>query len=236
MQPHTSFDRALLIPIAVGVVSILGLAWLFLISDLSEALVPPRPVHTAVPSDSSPFETGTLPSPPSATSTREKTPPTSTGTSPASYPGPPAETLPSTGTLTTGSPPALSATLALGQPPPLPPGKYDDMDPNIEYDRNWTVLKNPGTANAYIGTLHVSVGIGSEASFRFSGEQVYIGYQRGKNFGIVTVMIDDQSYSFHEQAADRFWRSPKLSPGSHFVRIIHQSGETINLDYIQILD
>jgi hypothetical protein len=123
-----------------------------------------------------------------------------------------------------------------GQVEPIPAGKYDDTDPNITYDRHWELLKNPGTANAYKGTIHVSTGIGNEASFRFTGQQFYLGYQRGKNFGIVTVMIDDQPHSFHEQAFDLLWRSPQLSPGIHFVRIIHESGEWINLDYIQILD
>jgi len=97
-------------------------------------------------------------------------------------------------------------------------------------------LKNPGTANAYKGALHVSAGIGNEAAFRFTGAGFRLGYQRGRNFGTVTVLIDDQSYSFHEQAPDLVWRSPQLSPGDHFVRIIHESGESINLDYIEILD
>jgi hypothetical protein len=110
------------------------------------------------------------------------------------------------------------------------------MDPNIAYDRNWTVLKNPGTKNAYKGTIHISAEIGSEASFRFTGERFRLGYKRGKSFGIVTVIIDDQPYRFHEQAFDLLWRSPQLSPGEHFVRIIHESGESINLDYIEILD
>jgi len=39
-----------------------------------------------------------------------------------------------------------------------------------------------------------------------------------------------------EQAFDLVWRSPQLSPGDHFVRIIHESGESINFDYIEILD
>jgi hypothetical protein len=43
-------------------------------------------------------------------------------------------------------------------------------------------------------------------------------------------------YRFREQAFDLLWRSPQLSPGDHFVRIIHESGESINLDYIEILD
>jgi hypothetical protein len=94
---------------------------------------------------------------------------------------------------------------------------------------------NSGTANAYQGTLHISVGIGNEASFHFTGQQFRLGYQRGRNFGVVTVMIDDQPYSFHEQAFGNIWRSPQLSPGTHSVRIIHESGESINLDYIEVL-
>jgi hypothetical protein len=97
-------------------------------------------------------------------------------------------------------------------------------------------LKNPGTANAYQGTLHASNGVGNAASFRFTGEGVRLGYQRGRNFGTVTVFIDGQSYSFHEQAFDLVWRSPPLPAGDHVVRIIHDSGESINLDYIEILD
>jgi hypothetical protein len=136
----------------------------------------------------------------------------------------------------TESPPTPSATYTPVQIQPLPAGKYDDTDPNIAYDAYWSALKNPGTANAYKGTLHTSTGIGNEAFFRFTGNRFRLGYQRGKNFGTVTVIIDDQQYSFHEQAFDLVWRSPQLSPGDHFVRIIHDSGESINLDYIEILD
>jgi hypothetical protein len=32
------------------------------------------------------------------------------------------------------------------------------------------------------------------------------------------------------------WRCSQLSPGDHFVRIIHESRESINLDYIEIPD
>ena len=234
MQPRPSFDRALLIPIAIGVVSILGFGWIFFTSDLGTSLIPP----TAIPSSVSSFnEAGTLTPAPVATSTQDETPPedTATGTLPDSYPGSPSETLPSTSTLITESLSSPSATYTPDQIQPLPAGKYDDMDPNIAYDRYWTVLKNPGTENAYRGTLHASADIGDEASFRFTGKQFRLGYQRGRNFGTVTVMIDDQPYSFHEQAFDLLWNSPQLSPGDHFVRIIHESGESINLDYVEIL-
>ena len=234
MQPRPSFDRALLIPIAIGVVSILGIGWLFLTSDLRETLIPPTAVPTAIPFDVSSLDTEIA----SFYPTQDETPPedTVTGTSPAAYPGPPAETLPSTSTLLTESLPTSSATQTPDRFQPLPAGKYDDMDPNIAYDRYWTVLKNPGTKNAYQGTLHASGDIGNEASFRFTGKSFLLGYQRVRNFGTVTVIIDDQSYSFHEEAFDLLWRSPQLSSGDHFVRIIHESGESINLDYIEILN
>jgi hypothetical protein len=232
MQPRPSFDRALLIAIAIGVVSILGIGWIFLTSGPGESRIPP----TAIPSSFSSLEAGTLTPSPSTTPTQDETPPTATGTGPDAYPGPLTETLPSTSTLITERPPSPSATYTPDQIQPLRAGKYDDTDPNIAYDQYWTALKNPGTANAYKGTIHASTGIGNQASFRFKGERFRLGYQRGKNFGTVTVIIDDQPYSFHEQAFDLLWRSPQLTPGDHFVQIIHQSGESINLDYIEILD
>ena len=224
MQPRPSFDRTILIPIAIGVVSILGIGWILLTSVFGQSLSAP----TAIPSSFRSLATGTRTSPPS--------PPTTTGTSPVSYPGPLTETLPSTSTLVTESPPPPSATPTPDGIQPLSDGKYDDMNPNIAYDPYWTVLKTAGTKNAYNGTLHVSTGIGNEAFFRFKGKGLRLGYQRGTNFGTVTVLIDDQPYSFHEQAFDLVWPSPRLSPGDHFVRIIHESGESINLDYIEILD
>ena len=237
MRPRPSFDRELLIPIAVGVISILGVAWIFLTNYHSESPIPPTLETTAIPFDFSSLEAGTLTPFPSATPALEETPPTTTGTSPVAYPGPPAETLPSVSTMIVESPPALSATPAPGQAQPLQAGKiYDDTDPRVTYDRYWILLKNPGTKNAYKGTLHFSSSIGNEASFYFTGQRVYLGYQCGKNFGTVTIMIDDQTYSFHEEAFDLLWQSPQLVPGTHSVRIIHDSGESINLDYIEVLD
>jgi hypothetical protein len=236
MQPRSSLDRGLWIPIAIGVISILGLAWVFLNSDLSEALAPPTMVATPMPLDPDLLEAEGLTSFPQATSTPDETSLTPTGTSSISYPEPPAGTPSLTGVPATESRPIPSALPTAEQGQPLPAGKYDDMDPNITYDRYWTVIKTLGTKNAYKGAIHASAGIGGEASFLFTGEQVYIGYQRAKNLGTVTVIIDDQAYSFHEQAFDLFWRSPQLSPGTHFVRIVHESGESINLDYIVVLD
>ena len=232
MQPRPSFDPELLIVIAVGVVAIFALGWIFLTNYRSQSPIPPTVEPTAIPSGLSTLETGTLPPSPSATPILEETPPTATGTSPDAYPGPPAETLPSASTLITDSQPAPSATRTPDQA--LPAGKYDDTDPNIAYDRYWAFKMDAGTASAYKGTLHVSASIGNEASFSFTGQQIYLGYRRGRNYGTVTVMIDGQPYGFHQQAFGNIWRSPQLSPGTHSVRIIHESGESINLDYIEV--
>jgi hypothetical protein len=221
MQPRPSFDRTLLIPIAIGVVSILGIGWILLTSVLSQSLIAP----TAIPSSFSSLATEARTFP---------FWPTPTGTSPVPSPSL-TETRPATSTPVTESPPPPSATPTPEGIQPLSAGKYDDTDHNIAYDQYWTVVKNRGTRNAYKRTLHVSTGIGEEAFFRFIGKGFRLGYQRGTNFGTVTVLIDDQPYGFHEQALDLVWQSPKLSRGDHFVRIIHESGESINLDYIEIL-
>ena len=235
MQPRPSFDPELLIIIAISIVAILGLGWIFLTNYRGESSLPPTVEPTGIPVQVTPHETE-APSPPrSATSTLEERPPTATETSPASYPGPPAETLPAEGTPTIEILPALSTTPEPDQDQPLAPRKYDDTDPNIAYDRFWTFAMNSGTKFAYKGTLHISNSIGNELSFRFTGQRFNLGYQRGKNFGTVTVLIDDQPYSFHEQAFGNIWRSPQLSPGVHSVRLIHENGESVNLDYIEIL-
>ena len=236
MQPRPPFDRELLIPIVVAVVSILGLLWIFLANYRPASLTPPTVEVTAIPFDVSPLATRTRFSLPTRTPSLEETfSPTPTETSPVAYPGPPTETLPSASTLIAESQPAPSAISPQDQFQSLPPGKYDNTHPNIEYDRFWAYKMNSGTAFAYKGTLHVSGNIGNEASFRFTGQRIILGYQRGRSFGTVTVIIDDQTYSFHEQAFGNLWRSPALSPGTHVVRIIHENGESVNLDYIEVL-
>ena len=234
MQPRRSLDYGLLIPLVIAVAAILGLGWIFLTNYRSEPPIPPTLEPTAIPFDFSPLETGMMPPPPSSTPTPEGTLSTAWTTSPEAYPGPPTETPFSAGTLITGSQPAASATAAPDQVQPLPTGKYDDTHANIAYDRFWAARENSGTKFAYKGTLHISTSIGNEIFFRFTGSKIYLGYQRARNFGTVTVMIDDQSYSFHEQALGNIWRSPQLSPGTHSVRLIHKSGQSINLDYIEV--
>jgi hypothetical protein len=231
MQPRPSFDRVLLIPLAISIVSILGIGWIFLTRDRDASPTPP----SAIPVTVSPFEVVTL-TPSLSTAATKDEHPAATWTNSDISSSLPVETLPSTSTAIPETLPPPSATLTPERIQPLQAGKYDDTDPNIAYDMYWTALRNASTVRSYKGTIHASYDAGSEASFRFTGKQFRLGYKRGKSFGTVTVMVDDQTYSFNEQAFDLVWSSPKLSPGDHFVQIIHESGESINLDYIEILD
>ena len=95
MQPRPSFDRTLLIPIAIGVVSILGIGWIFLTSDLRQTFSPPTAAPTAIPFDDHSRETEIA----SFFPTRDERPPTAAETRPVTDLGSLAETLPSTGTL-----------------------------------------------------------------------------------------------------------------------------------------
>ena len=231
MQLRPSFNRPLLTLIAIGVVTILVIGWILMTRQPGTSFIPPTVSPSSVRSPGT--ETMTLS--PSTPHVKDETLSTATEPNPASYPGSAEETLPATSTLTETLPPPSATPTPVGILP-LRVGRYDDADPNIAYDPHWTALKNPSTASSYKGTIHASPSIGNEASFRFTGKGLRLGYQRGRSFGTVTVLIDDQPASFSEQAFDLVWRSPELSPGDHFVRIIHESGESINLDYIEILD
>src|SRR5215204_5327960 len=131
MQPRPPFDRTLLIPIAIGVVSILGIAWIFSTGNLRETFNPPTAFPTALPFDIGPLQTEAASLFPSATPAQDETLLTATG--PVAYPGPPDETPPSTSTLVTEIPP--TPTPFISPTPdrilPLAAGRrYDDTDPN----------------------------------------------------------------------------------------------------------
>src|SRR5262245_10217045 len=106
MQPRPSFDRALLIPIAIGVVSILGIWWIVSDINLRGAFIPPTAISTAIPFDGGSLETDIAAFYP----THEDIRPAATATSADADTGSLTETLPATSTLITESPPTPSAT------------------------------------------------------------------------------------------------------------------------------
>lgn len=110
--------------------------------------------------------------------------------------------------------------------------RYDDPDPLFEYDGDWDHQTNVG--NAYQRTLSVSNTIDSDLIFDFTGRQIIIGYLGGSGQGTLTIYIDDDEFQLN-QSAGKEWTSPQFSNEEHFVIIVHENGDSVNLDYISIL-
>jgi len=116
---------------------------------------------------------------------------------------------------------------------PIASSKYDDTNPNIGYGGEWTVQSTSGTA--YQGTLHISNTIGNYITLTFEGQQMELGYQSASDSGTLVITIDEEEYVL-DQFTNNIWVSPKLTSGTHYAIIFHESGDIINLDYINILD
>ena len=113
--------------------------------------------------------------------------------------------------------------------------KYDDTDPQILYDGDWTSYSTePGT---YQKTLHVSFETENYALFSFVGEQIIVTYQSGPGLG--EMLIDIDGFQFIVSQSDIQiklvpWSSPPLLKIGHDVIIEHYSGGSINIDSITI--
>jgi hypothetical protein len=82
----------------------------------------------------------------------------------------------------------------------------------------------------------VSTEIESDLIFSFTGRQLIIGYVGGAGLGTLAISIDDNDFPPLSQATGKEWTSPQLSHNEeHIVIIIHESGTTVNLDYIGIV-
>jgi len=232
MDNQPSIVRGLLIPILIGLISMIGIGLLFSLDYLNRSRAPVPLERTATPFKYLLLatETGTvnpeLEALPSEEIFSEEIFPTD-----VIFPDPLA-TVPSgirTPTTVGSQNPTVIPTV--GEIVPMVAGKYDDADVSIEYFGEWTVQTNISTA--YQGTLHVSNIIGNDMAFTFEGRQVQLGYQSVSGLGTLVITIDDEQYVL-AQGAGSSWISPQLTSGLHFMIIIHESGDSINLDYITI--
>jgi hypothetical protein len=239
MDNKPSFDRSLLIPIVLGVFSCIGVLLVFLIVRLetTQEVAP-------VPNTETPFKflllaTETRPSPTEpATRTPKKVVPEElsiqmpNSTESGNIPG----TLDMTSSQPAGSPPSRTPTAAINPLIDLTRlikvGQHDDVHEDIVYDDGW--IAQPNVILAYQETLHVSSVIGSELRITFEGRGFELGYQPGNNSGTILVEIDGEQFQI-VQAVGNIWLSPEFPLGVHAIRIVHESGGPVNLDYITIL-
>jgi hypothetical protein len=110
--------------------------------------------------------------------------------------------------------------------------RLDDTDPLLDYDGGW--VSETKVANAYQGTLYISNTPDSDVLFSFTGQQLVIGYMGRAGLGTMTISIDDTDFVLN-QSTGREWTSPQLTNEEHFVILIHETGASVNLDYINIL-
>lgn len=253
MDNQPSFDRELLIPIFVGALSIIGIVIVLLIgrAQSAPAQVAMTPSNTPFqflllgtePAVSTTFADGSeiapefeetavigpafeetsvfvSPNPPSSLDTPTRSSSVST------------PLILGTLNLTSASPgstiPTNTAapTLSSASGPPLNPGTYDDVHPDIL--KNGWIPSNTGGI-----TLHVSSTPGSTISFRFIGTELRLFYQGGNTLGQVQVVIDNVAENF-DQANGNEWVSDTFPNGTHNVLITHVGGGAVNLDYVII--
>ena len=240
MKNKPPLDRELLIPIIIGVISILGIGLIFSIAYLNRGQVPVPLEPTETPFKYLLLATHTATLVPKLEATASEEILQTSVTLPAFVPDMTEESIP----FTVGTPSSIETVMNddSSAPTVIPPvsealpidvGKSDDSNPNVEYGGDWTIQTNIGTA--YEGTLHVSNTIGNYITLTFEGKQMQLGYQSASSFGSLTITIDEEEYVL-DQIANDTWASPQLTSGTHYVIIFHESGDTINLDYIDILD
>ena len=249
MDNKPYLERSLLIPIGIGVFSIVGILIVGLIA-YRNAPQPVAPVvQTATPfqyillaTETSVAIPGIETPLPQETSAGEPAGPISPPTSPVGGPIFPTEAPPQVLILPTStfqnSIPAPSNTPATLTNTPTAGAalgvtqKYDDTDQIFDYDINWE--PQTGNANAYQGTLMVSDIIGNAVIFNFEGQQIIIGYLGGPDLGSITISIDDEEFLLDQSAGNK-WISPQLPNEEHFVILFHEEGDLINLDYVEVV-
>jgi hypothetical protein len=114
---------------------------------------------------------------------------------------------------------------------PMAIGTYDDSDSYIVRAGNW--INESNVDSAYQGTLLISHKAGNYVAFSFIGTLMVLGYQSSLDEGDVTININGLEH-IHAQAVGFEWISEELLPGRHYVILTHESGTSVNLDYIDI--
>jgi hypothetical protein len=115
---------------------------------------------------------------------------------------------------------------------PMAAGIHDGADPQIIRSGNWT---NQSSVGAYQGTLLVSNTVGNYVAFSFLGYQMILGYQGHDNAGNLMVNIDGSEVPITQRVGNS-WFSEELEAGTHYVILTHESGTSVNLDSVEILD
>ena len=241
MDNQPSFDRGFLIPIVIGVFSVVGIVFVFLAGRYNASRA-----DISVTETETPFKyifLGTEPGISTEPSPDESATPTLADEPPPFFTQEPPIVLTLITPLTTPGTPVPSAVVSpnaartptSASTPPLNPGTYDDIDFRLVYSGNWTNQTN--VSGAYQGTLHVSNTLtnpGNSVTFRYIGQEVRLFYQTGPSLGVVRILLDSTQSQLDQSDTPNEWVITAPLPGTHTVTITHLSGGSVNLDYVII--
>lgn len=263
MDNKPNFDRALIIPLALGVFALFGICLVLLLGQLSSfrsvsvisetstpfkyLLLGTEPGFTTLTPDDSAADNEATSEPtvtpfdldflrPTPTEKAGEFDESKAPTKPSSVLTKPASPKP---TQSSSAPTSTAPSKPTTSPSnaPLNPGTYDDFDAHIQYEGNW--IEQVDVPDAFEDTLHVSNILNNSLSFRFIGEQIRIFYQEGPGLGSVRISLDGLDFDLSQSASATSieeWPSPILVNGTHSVTITHLSGGSINLDSFIVPD
>ncbi|HKY55123.1 MAG TPA: hypothetical protein VJM08_12490 [Anaerolineales bacterium] len=249
MDNQPAFDRGLILPALIGIFSVVGICLVLLVYryNTSRVVIEVTVTHTpfkyiflgtepALSTEPSPEESVTE-------TVDEDSPPIVTQPTLSFTQDSPIILTPNTPQITTPNTPAPSlltpsnstATLASAAPPPLNPGTYDDVYPGLIYSGNWVPLTN--VSGAHDNTLHRSDALtnpGNSVTFRYIGQEVRLFYQSGPSLGVARILLDGTQTLLDQSNTSNELVLSAVQAGTHTVTITHQSGGSINLDYVVV--
>lgn len=248
MDNKPAFDRALIVPLALGAFAVFGICFVLLLGQISAF----RSVSVA-DETSTPFKYLLLGTEPGFTTL---TPDDNAADDEATFeptvtpfnldilrPSPTKESGDFDKPISPTKPSSVLTSTAPSKPTtspsnaPLNPGTYDDFDAHIQYEGNW--IEQVDVPDVFEDTLHVSNILNNSLSFRFIGEQIRIFYQSGPGLGAIRINIDGAEFDIDESAdvvEQEEWPSLRLINGTHTVTITHLSGGAVNFDAVVVPD
>jgi hypothetical protein len=240
MDNKPSFDRSLLIPIGVGIFSVMGICVILVMGRIKTTRATVEEVPTATQFQYAFIGTEPAISTVTLDGIEGEGRPTLTAGVPTSAPRVTPDLLPTNTFAPIITLPPLEDTNTPTRTPtsastaPFGPGTYDDIDSLFIYSGDWD--SRSGVTGAEKNTLHVSETLGNSVTFRYSGIELIIFFQGGTSLGTIRVTIDNTSSLVNQSDYSGSTQLPfsATSAGIHTVTITHLSGGSVNLDQIVV--
>lgn len=238
MDHPPSFDRSLLLPIGVGIFSLIGICVILISGRINSnrAVVEEVPTATA-------FQYAFIGTEPAISTVTggviEDGLPTWTAGIPTSAPRlTPVILATNTTAPIITLPPLVNTNTPTRTPPsesaaPFGPGTFDNTDNRFIYSGNWDL--QTGVPGAHDNTLHVSGTLGNSVMFRFIGNELRVFFQAAPSLGTIRLSLDGTNYEMPQSRTStqiEEWVLSTTTAGTHAVTISHLSGGSVNFDSI----